>query len=111
MNLSSSVRDFTCQDFESRWLNTDKPVHPALLMLFIDSVSDLPYPKAKLEPSPYVMITLGKDTQQTPVKMKTVNPLFQCKFLFFVRHPEGQELKIEVWLTMKKYFGNSCSFI
>lgn len=29
------------------------------------------------------------------VKVKTVNPLYQSKFLFFVRHPEGQELKFE----------------
>uniref|UniRef100_A0A0R3RWY1 C2 domain-containing protein n=1 Tax=Elaeophora elaphi TaxID=1147741 RepID=A0A0R3RWY1_9BILA len=95
MNLSSSPLDFTCQEFGSCWFNTDKPVHPALLMIFIDSVSDLPYPKAKLEPSPYIMVTLGKDFQQTPTKMKTVNPLFQSKILFFVRHPERQELKFE----------------
>ncbi|KHJ83055.1 hypothetical protein OESDEN_17249, partial [Oesophagostomum dentatum] len=29
--------------------------------------------------------------------VKTVNPLFQSKFLFFVRHPEGQELKFEAF--------------
>ncbi|KAK6025634.1 C2 domain protein [Ostertagia ostertagi] len=71
------------------------PIHPALLMVFVDSVSDLPYPKAKLEPSPFVEVTLGANAQRTPVKVKTVNPLYQSKFLFFVRHPEGQELKFE----------------
>lgn len=54
------------------------------------------YPRAKLEPSPFIEISLGKDLYRTPVKVKTVNPLFQSKFTFFVRHPEGQELKIEV---------------
>lgn len=54
------------------------------------------YPKSKLEPSPFVEVSLGKETQRTPVKVKTVNPLFQSKFLFFVRHLEGQELKFEV---------------
>ncbi|VDK74121.1 unnamed protein product [Litomosoides sigmodontis] len=55
MNLSSSAVDLTRQEFGSSWFSTDKPVHSALLMIFIDSVSDLPYPKAKLEPSPYIM--------------------------------------------------------
>lgn len=54
------------------------------------------YPKAKLEPSPYIMVRLGEDSQQTPIKTKTVNPLFQSKMLFFVCHPERHELKFEV---------------
>lgn len=43
------------------------------------------------------MVNLGKDSQQTPTKTKTVNPLFQSKILFFIHHPERQELKFEVW--------------
>uniref|UniRef100_A0A183BMV5 C2 domain-containing protein n=1 Tax=Globodera pallida TaxID=36090 RepID=A0A183BMV5_GLOPA len=69
-------------------------MHPALLMVFIDSVANLPYPKSNLEPSPFVEVSLGRITQRTPVKPKTVNPLFQSKFNFFVKQPEGQELKI-----------------
>ncbi|VDK79854.1 unnamed protein product [Onchocerca ochengi] len=95
MNLSSSPQDLTYQEFGTSWFKTNKPIHSALLMIFIDSVSDLPYPKAKLEPSPYIMVSLGKDFQKTPTKIRTVNPLFQSKILFFVRHPEGQELKFE----------------
>ncbi|CAJ0599487.1 unnamed protein product [Cylicocyclus nassatus] len=95
MNLSKEKRHLEKQEWESEWLQADKPIHPALLMVYVDSVSDLPYPKAKLEPSPFVEVTLGKNSQRTPVKVKTVNPLYQSKFLFFVRHPEGQELKFE----------------
>ncbi|VDM12278.1 unnamed protein product, partial [Wuchereria bancrofti] len=95
MNLSCSPVDFTYQEFGSYWFNTDKPVHSALLLIFIDSVSDLPYPKAKLEPSPYIMVSLGKNFHQTPTKIRTVNPLFQTKILFFVRHPERQQVKFE----------------
>ncbi|KAK6741216.1 hypothetical protein RB195_009214 [Necator americanus] len=95
MNLSKDRRNLEKQQWESEWLQADKPIHPALLMVFVDSISDLPYPKSKLEPSPFVEVTLGKNAQRTPVKVKTVNPLYQSKFLFFVRHPEGQELKFE----------------
>ncbi|VDN57233.1 unnamed protein product [Dracunculus medinensis] len=94
-DLSSSVKDLEKQDWNMDWLHADKPMHPAILMVFIDNISDLPYPRAKLEPSPFIEISLGKDLYRTPVKVKTVNPLFQSKFTFFVRHPEGQELKIE----------------
>ncbi|MFH4975035.1 hypothetical protein AB6A40_001744 [Gnathostoma spinigerum] len=95
LNLSTSLRDLERQDWESDWLRSEKPIHAALLMLFIDNISDLPYPKAKLEPSPFVQVSLGSETQRTPVKVKTVNPLFQSRFTFFIRHPEGQELKID----------------
>uniref|UniRef100_A0A914UX76 C2 domain-containing protein n=1 Tax=Plectus sambesii TaxID=2011161 RepID=A0A914UX76_9BILA len=95
MNLTTDIQDLEKQEWESEWMKSDKPIHPALLMVFIDNASDLPYPKAKLEPSPLIEVTLGKETQRTPVKVKTVNPLYQSKFMFFVKHPEGQELKIE----------------
>ncbi|VDN02827.1 unnamed protein product [Thelazia callipaeda] len=108
MDLSSSIADLSCCNYEGFWNNADKPVHPALLMIFIDSVSDLPYPRAKLEPSPYLVLTLGKESQQTPIKLNTVNPLFQCKLLFFVRFPEGQELRFEaIDNTTKRSLGDS----
>uniref|UniRef100_A0A1I7TEW0 C2 domain-containing protein n=1 Tax=Caenorhabditis tropicalis TaxID=1561998 RepID=A0A1I7TEW0_9PELO len=95
MNLSTDLKHLEKQEWEAEWGQADKPIHSALLMVYIDSVADLPYPKSKLEPSPFVEVGLGKQIQRTPVKVKTVNPLFQSKFLFFVRHLEGQELKFE----------------
>lgn len=97
MRLSSEPAHLEKQEWEAEWNQTDRSIHPALLMVFVDSVSDLPYPKAKLEPSPFVEVSLGKEAQRTPVKIKTVNPLYQSKFLFFIRHVEGQELKFEAF--------------
>ncbi|KAK0419418.1 hypothetical protein QR680_014133 [Steinernema hermaphroditum] len=94
LNLSTEAANLERDQWETEWLTADKPIHPAMVMVFVDNVSDLPYPKANLEPSPLVEVTLGKESQRTPVKVKTVNPLFQNKFSFFVRQPEGQELKI-----------------
>jgi hypothetical protein len=95
LNLSTNPRNLERDEWENQWITSDKPIHPALLMVFIDSVSNLPYPKANLEPSPFIEATLGRISQRTPVKVKTVNPLFQTKFLFFVKQPEGQELKLK----------------
>ncbi|GMR42149.1 hypothetical protein PMAYCL1PPCAC_12344 [Pristionchus mayeri] len=94
-SLSSDPSHLEKEEWEAEWLQADKPVHSALLLVFIDNVSELPYPKAKLEPSPFMKLTLGKQEQSTAVKVKTVNPLFQQRFQFFVKHPAGQELKIE----------------
>uniref|UniRef100_A0A1I7XSM8 C2 domain-containing protein n=1 Tax=Heterorhabditis bacteriophora TaxID=37862 RepID=A0A1I7XSM8_HETBA len=100
MNLSSELRHLEKQQWETEWLQADKPIHPALLMVFLDSISDLPvglldlfsfrnkslltyleflifqYPKSKLEPSPFVEVTLGKETQRTPVKEDFVSQGF-----------------------------------
>ncbi|KAL7071319.1 hypothetical protein ACQ4LE_009484 [Meloidogyne hapla] len=94
LDLSTNAMDKQRDEWESEWLGADKPMHPALLMIFLDSVSELPYPKSGLEPSPLIEFSLGLNTQQSPMKTRTTNPLYQCKFNFFVKQPEGQELKI-----------------
>uniref|UniRef100_A0A915MR48 C2 domain-containing protein n=1 Tax=Meloidogyne javanica TaxID=6303 RepID=A0A915MR48_MELJA len=94
LDLSTNAVDKQRDEWESEWLGADRPMHPALLMIFLDSVSDLPYPKSGLEPSPLIEFSLGLNKQQSPVKTRTTNPLYQCKFNFFVKQPEGQELKI-----------------
>lgn len=42
MNLTPEVRDLEKQEWESEWIKSDKPLHPALLMVFVDNASDLP---------------------------------------------------------------------
>uniref|UniRef100_A0A158R441 Extended synaptotagmin-2 n=1 Tax=Syphacia muris TaxID=451379 RepID=A0A158R441_9BILA len=96
-DLSKEKDDLERSVVESDWLSADKPVHPAILMVFIDNVSELPYPKAKLEPSPYVEVTVGNNSMRTPIKEKTVNPLYNSRFIFFVRDPMEQELKIQAF--------------
>lgn len=41
MNLSTDLR-YLDMSGSHEWLQADKPIHPALVMVFIDSVSDLP---------------------------------------------------------------------
>lgn len=63
-----------------------------LLMIFIDNVNSLPYPKANLEPSPFIKVQIGKQIQNTQVKLNTINPLYQSKFSFFVDGPQEKTL-------------------
>jgi Ca2+-dependent lipid-binding protein len=94
-DLSTDKTALGKQAWDDEWLTSDKPVHPAMVMVYVDAVSDLPYPKAGLEPSPYVEVSLGRAVQRTHVREKTVNPLYQSKFTFFVKQPEGQNLHFE----------------
>ena len=96
LNLSSDPTHFEQNAWENEWVSSNKPIHPAILMLYIDHVSDIPYPKANLEPSPFVEVSLGQISQRTPVKLKSVNPIYQSKFIYFVKQPQGQELKLKV---------------
>ncbi|CAD5220105.1 unnamed protein product [Bursaphelenchus xylophilus] len=80
---------------DSEWLSTNKTVHTLLLMAFVDNVRELPYPKANLEPSPVLDFTIGNTTQRTPVKVKTVNPIYQFKCYFFVQNAEYKELTVK----------------
>ncbi len=94
-NLSSDFSQLERVEWENEWITSDRPIHPALLMVFIDSVKDLPFPKVNLEPSPFIQVTLGDVTQRTPVRPKCIHPVYQTKFLFFVKEPEGKELKLK----------------
>lgn len=103
-DLSTDKTALGKQAWDDEWLTADKPVHPAMVMVYVDAVSDLPYPKAGLEPSPYVEVSLGRAVQRTHVREKTVNPLYQSKFTFFVKQPEGQNLHFAVSFTFRKDF-------
>ena len=56
----------------------------------------LQFPKVKMEPSPIIALTLGQEEKKTLPRFKTINPLYQEKFFFFVTHPEDQHLHVEV---------------
>ena len=95
LNLSDDLRRLEQTSWETEWLTSDKPIHPALLMVFVDSARDLPFPKMNLEPSPWVEVALGDVVQRTPMKPKSTNPVYQTKFLFFTKEPEAKELRLK----------------
>ncbi|XP_076437301.1 extended synaptotagmin-2-like isoform X2 [Babylonia areolata] len=72
-------------------------VHSALLVVNLDSALDLPRgKKTLLEPSPYVVLTLGQTTKESKVRNATTEPRWEENFRFFVANPNHQNLDIEV---------------
>lgn len=79
--------------YASEWKSTNRPVHSHLMVVFVDNVKDLPFPKSNVEPSPMLEVNLGSVKQLTPVKVRTTNPVFQSKFLFLIKQSSEKELQ------------------
>ncbi|KAM9308201.1 extended synaptotagmin-2 [Gastrophryne carolinensis] len=96
----------------------DDGLSAALLILYLDSARNLPnnpleinqdgmkksaVDKAKKSgkkigstPNPYVLFSLGHTVQESKVKHKTIEPVWEQTFTFFVHNPRRQDLDIEV---------------
>ncbi|XP_077410988.1 extended synaptotagmin-2 isoform X2 [Vanacampus margaritifer] len=69
----------------------------ALLVVYLDSAKNLPSAKkSSSEPSPYVQLTVGHKTQESKIRYKTKEPLWEDSFSFLVHNPRRQELEVEV---------------
>ncbi|KAM3929086.1 extended synaptotagmin-2 isoform 2-T2 [Leptodactylus fuscus] len=47
-------------------------------------------------PNPYVLFSLGHNVQESKVKYKTIEPVWEQTFTFFVHNPKRQTLEVEV---------------
>lgn len=70
---------------------TKNPLHSAVLLVWIDSAK-----KLNSIPDPFVRLHVGNSQQETVVKQRTNDPVFEEGFTFLVRNPRTQELKVEV---------------
>lgn len=70
---------------------TKNPLHSAVLLVWVDSAR-----KLNTIPDPFVRLHVGNSQQETTVRQRTNDPVFEEGFTFLVRNPHTQELKIEV---------------
>uniref|UniRef100_A0A665X4H1 C2 domain-containing protein n=1 Tax=Echeneis naucrates TaxID=173247 RepID=A0A665X4H1_ECHNA len=76
---------------------TNDGLSSALLVVHLDSGKNLPSAKkSSSEPSPYVQFTVGHKTQDSKIRYKTKEPLWEDCFSFLVHNPRRQELEVEV---------------
>ncbi|XP_063847083.1 extended synaptotagmin-2-B-like isoform X8 [Scylla paramamosain] len=78
---------------------TKNPLHSAVLLVWIDSAKKLntfKHTVATNIPDPFVRLHVGNSQQETVVKQRTNDPVFEEGFTFLVRNPRTQELKVEV---------------
>ncbi|KAM6452071.1 extended synaptotagmin-2 isoform 2-T2 [Liasis olivaceus] len=69
----------------------------ALLILYLDSARNLPSgKKINSNPNPLVLMTVGHKAQESKIRYKTNEPVWEEHFTFFVHNPRRQELEVEV---------------
>ncbi|XP_069815007.1 extended synaptotagmin-2 isoform X3 [Dendropsophus ebraccatus] len=75
----------------------DDGLSAALLIIYLDSARNLPSGKKMgSTPNPYVLFSLGHHVQESKVKHKTIEPVWEQTFTFYVHNPKRQDLEVEV---------------
>lgn len=64
----------------------------ALLIIYVDSAKGLPQVRTQSKPDPYLLLTVGRESQQTSVKKKTSDPVWEQGFNFLVNNPNSDTL-------------------
>lgn len=68
----------------------------AVLCVYLDSASDLPQVRAQSKPDPFVILSVGKSTEQTNAIRRTDAPVWEQGFTFLVANPENDTLKLKL---------------
>ncbi|XP_075804124.1 extended synaptotagmin-2 isoform X3 [Microtus pennsylvanicus] len=78
----------------------------ALLILYLDSARNLPKStvqralksgkKINSNPNPLVQMSVGHKAQESKIRYKTSEPVWEENFTFFIHNPKRQDLEVEV---------------
>ncbi|XP_057586204.1 extended synaptotagmin-2 isoform X2 [Hippopotamus amphibius kiboko] len=69
----------------------------SLLVLYLDSARNLPSgKKVNSNPNPLVQMSVGHKAQESKIRYKTNEPVWEENFTFFIHNPKRQELEVEV---------------
>ncbi|XP_051755892.1 extended synaptotagmin-2 isoform X2 [Ctenopharyngodon idella] len=80
-----------------RSIRTNENLSSVLLVVYLDSASNLPSgKKVSIDPNPFVKLTVGQKMYTSKVRYKTSEPLWEEAFSFLINNPRNQELEIEV---------------
>lgn len=95
MTLSSDRNDLKAALEETQLLRVSD-MSTALLTVFIDSARNLPHARQASNPDPYLVLSVGKKTEQTSVQMRTDSPVWEQGFTFLVANPENDTLQLKI---------------
>uniref|UniRef100_A0A8I3S156 Extended synaptotagmin-2 n=1 Tax=Canis lupus familiaris TaxID=9615 RepID=A0A8I3S156_CANLF len=69
----------------------------SLLILYLDSARNLPSgKKINSNPNPLVQMSVGHKAQESKIRYKTNEPVWEENFTFFIHNPKRQDLQVEV---------------
>uniref|UniRef100_A0A2M4A0N4 Putative phosphoinositide 3-kinase n=1 Tax=Anopheles triannulatus TaxID=58253 RepID=A0A2M4A0N4_9DIPT len=93
--LSSNKADLRSALEETQHLRVTS-MSTALLTVFIDSAKNLPQARQQSQPDPYLVLSVGKKTEQTSVQMRTDAPVWEQGFTFLVGNPDNDTFQLKV---------------
>ncbi|CAG9823458.1 unnamed protein product [Phaedon cochleariae] len=68
----------------------------ALLIVYIDSATNLRQVRSSTKPDPFIQLHLGRQMKCTNVMMRTVNPVWEEGFIFLVGNPDSDYLVLKI---------------
>lgn len=68
----------------------------AVLIVYLDSASDLPQVRAQSKPDPYAILSVGKHNQQTGALKRTDAPVWEQGFTFLVSNPANDAIQLRI---------------
>ncbi|CAH0747304.1 unnamed protein product [Diatraea saccharalis] len=93
--LSSDLLDLSHAITETQLVKTGE-ISSAVLNVYIDSCRNLPNARVHSRPDPYLVVSVGKKSENTAVQMRTDNPVYEIGYSFLVQNPEINVLDIKV---------------
>ncbi|XP_046986798.1 extended synaptotagmin-2-B isoform X3 [Schistocerca americana] len=94
LTLSKDKNDLAAALQETQMLRVTS-MSTAVLVVFVDSIKNLPKARTTSLPDPYVTLTVGNTTEQTASHFRTVHPVWERGFTFLVSNPENDTLYIK----------------
>lgn len=91
-DLSDSADSLQIQleEMSTLQLPTKKPLHSAVLVVWVDAAKNLG------EPDSFVRVSVDDVNKESTVRERTKNPVYKEGFVFLVRNPWTQKLMLEV---------------
>ncbi|CAH0691376.1 unnamed protein product [Chilo suppressalis] len=93
--LSSNLLDLSHAITETQLVKTGE-ISSAVLNVYIDSCRNLPNARVHSRPDPYLVVSVGKKSENSAVQMRTDNPVYEIGYSFLVQNPEINVLDIKV---------------
>ncbi|XP_077294102.1 extended synaptotagmin-like protein 2 isoform X2 [Arctopsyche grandis] len=93
--LSSNTADLQAAIQETQLLCVSG-MSTAVLTMFIDSCKSLPNARTQSKPDPYLVINVGKRTENSSVQLRTSDPVYEIGYTFLVGNPENDTIHFKV---------------
>ncbi|KAG5886715.1 hypothetical protein JTB14_030781 [Gonioctena quinquepunctata] len=95
LTLTTNYNNLKAALYESQQLQLTY-MSSALLIVFIDSATNLRQVRVSSKPDSYIQLQLGRQFKHTNTIMRTTNPVWEESFIFLVGNPDSDYLNLKI---------------